>query len=157
MPQFLRASCFALSLSREKAQRKRNIKIFYHYQEEFSINFHIFIHKKTRASDFFQRMRLFAKGRQKSNNECLSKKSPGKPSKTGRFLGSIRLKEPPSCSNCTSPFSKEESGFYPVLRSLSLFYLRCILLLPGGSQILADGSAEPSVFSCSNRIFSVFS
>ena len=55
------------------------------------------------------------------------KKSPGKPSKTGRFLGGIRLKEPPSCSNCTSPFSKEESCFYPVLRSLSLFYLRCIL------------------------------
>ena len=44
-----------------------------------------------------------------------------------------------------------------VLRSLLLFYLRCILSLPGGSQILADGSAEPSVFSCSNRIFSVFS
>jgi len=53
MPQFLRASCFALSLSREKAQHKRDIKIFYHYQEEFSINFHIFIHKKARASDFF--------------------------------------------------------------------------------------------------------
>jgi len=45
MPQFLRASCFALPLSREKAQHKRDIKIFYHYQEEFSINFHIFIHK----------------------------------------------------------------------------------------------------------------
>ena len=41
--------------------------------------------------------------------------------------------------------------------SLFLFYLRCILLLSGGSQILADGSAESSVFSCSNRIFSVFS
>ena len=44
-----------------------------------------------------------------------------------------------------------------VLRSLFLFYLRCILSLPGGSQILADGSAEPSVFSYSGRIFSVFS
>lgn len=32
----------------------------------------------------------------------------------------------PSCSNCTSPFSKAESSFYPVLRSLFLFYLRCI-------------------------------
>jgi hypothetical protein len=69
MPQFLRASCFALSLSREKAQHKRDIKIFYHYQEEFSINFHIFIHKKTRASDFFAAVNAsFAKGRQKSNN-----------------------------------------------------------------------------------------
>ncbi len=29
--------------------------------------------------------------------------------------------------------------------------------IPGGSQILADGSAEPSVFSYSDRIFSVFS
>ena len=46
MPQFLRASCFALPLSREKAQHKRDIKIFYHYQEEFSINFHIFTHTK---------------------------------------------------------------------------------------------------------------
>ena len=45
MPQFLRISCFALPLSREKAQHKRDIKIYYHYQEEFSINFHIFIHK----------------------------------------------------------------------------------------------------------------
>ena len=41
--------------------------------------------------------------------------------------------------------------------SLFLFYLRCILLLPGGSQILAAGSAKPSVFSYSDRIFSVFS
>ena len=46
MPQFLRAFCSALSLSREKAQHKRDIKIFYHYQEEFSNNYHIFIHKK---------------------------------------------------------------------------------------------------------------
>ncbi len=46
MPQFLRASFSALPLSREKAQHKKDIKIFYHYQEEFSINFHIFIHKK---------------------------------------------------------------------------------------------------------------
>jgi len=46
MPQFLRASCFALPLYREKAQHKRDIKIFYHYQEEFSINFHIFTHTK---------------------------------------------------------------------------------------------------------------
>ena len=52
---------------------------------------------------------------------------------------------------------KAESGFYPVLRYLLLFYLRCILSLPGGSQILADGSAKPSVFSYSDCIFSVFS
>lgn len=29
-----------------KAQHNRDIKIFYHYQEGFSINFHIFIHPK---------------------------------------------------------------------------------------------------------------
>lgn len=68
MPQFLRASCFALPLSREKAQHKRDIKIFYHYQEEFSINFHIFIHKNyAYPISLRQRMRSFAKGKQKGS------------------------------------------------------------------------------------------
>jgi len=66
MPQFLRASCFALPLSREKAQHKRDIKIFYHYQEKFSINFHIFIHKNY-AHPISLRQRLFTKGRQKGS------------------------------------------------------------------------------------------
>jgi len=67
MPHFLRAFCFVLPLYREKAQHKRDIKIFYHYQEGFSINFHIFIHKNyARPISLRQRMRLFAKGRQKA-------------------------------------------------------------------------------------------
>jgi len=49
---------------------------------------------------------------------------------------------PPSCSNCTSPFSKAESCFYTVIRYLLLFYLRCILLLPGGSQIFQQRPAH---------------
>ena len=36
-----------------KGTAQERYKIYYHYQEEFSINFHIFIHKKARASDFF--------------------------------------------------------------------------------------------------------
>ena len=78
MPQFLRASCFALPLSREKAQHKRDIKIFYHYQEEFSINFHIFIHKKTRASDFFAAVNAsFCKRQAKKQSLVLVKKVAG--------------------------------------------------------------------------------
>ena len=77
MPQFLRASCFALPLSREKAQHKRDIKIFYHYQEEFSINFHIFIYKNyAHPISLRQRMRLFAKGKQKES--LGADKRPGK-------------------------------------------------------------------------------
>ena len=68
MPQFLRASCFALPLYREKAQHKRDIKIFYHYQEGFSINFHIFIHKNyAHPISLRQRMRFFAKGKSRTN------------------------------------------------------------------------------------------
>ena len=37
---------------------------------------------------------------------------------------------------------KAESGFYTVLRSLFLFYLRCILSLPGGSQIFQQRPAH---------------
>ena len=68
MPQFLRASCFALPLSRERAQHNRDIKIFYHYQEGFSTNFHIFI-PKSNAYPISLRlwMRLFAKGRSRTN------------------------------------------------------------------------------------------
>ena len=77
MPQFLRASCFALPLYREKAQHKRDIKIFYHYQEVFSINFHIFIRKKhAHPISLRQRMRLFAKGKQKGS--LGTDKCPGK-------------------------------------------------------------------------------
>ena len=77
MPQFLRASCFALPLSREKAQHKRDIKIFYHYQEEFSINFHIFIYKNyAHPISLRQRMRSFAKGKQKGS--LGADKRPGK-------------------------------------------------------------------------------
>ena len=68
MPQFLRASCFALPLYREKTQHKRDIKIFYHYQEGFSINFHIFIHKNyAHPISLRQRMRSFAKGSSRTN------------------------------------------------------------------------------------------
>ena len=45
MPQFLRVSCFVLSLYRERAENDRNIKIFYYCHEGFSMNFHVFIHK----------------------------------------------------------------------------------------------------------------
>lgn len=77
MPQFLRASCFALPLSREKAQHKRDIKIFYHYQEEFSINFHISIYKNyAHPISLRQRMCLFAKGKQKGS--LGTDKRPGK-------------------------------------------------------------------------------
>ena len=78
MPQFLRASCFALSLSREKAQHKRDIKIFYHYQEEFSINFHIFIHKKnTRVRFLCGSECVFCKRQAKKQSLVLVKKVAG--------------------------------------------------------------------------------
>lgn len=38
--------CFALSLYRKRAQNDRDIKIFYHWHEGFSMNSHVFIHKK---------------------------------------------------------------------------------------------------------------
>ncbi len=41
----LRVSCFVLSLYRKRTENDRNIKIFYHWHEGFSMNFHIFIHK----------------------------------------------------------------------------------------------------------------
>ena len=45
-----------------KAQHKRDIEIFYHYQECFSINFYIFIHKNyARPISLRQRMRFFCK------------------------------------------------------------------------------------------------
>ena len=37
---------FALSLYRKRAENDRNIKIFYYCHEGFSMNFHVFIHKK---------------------------------------------------------------------------------------------------------------
>ena len=77
MPQFLRASCFALPLSREKAQHKRDIKIFYHYQEEFSINFHIYIHKKSTRVRFLSADASFCKRQAKKQSLVLVKKVAG--------------------------------------------------------------------------------
>ena len=60
-----------------KAQHKSDIKIFYHYQEGFSINFHIFIRKNhAHPISLRQRMCLFAKGRQKGSFGA--DKRPGK-------------------------------------------------------------------------------
>ena len=61
----------------KRAQHNRDIKIFYHYQEGFSINFHIFIHKNyAHPISLRQRMRLFAKGKQKGS--LGTDKRPGK-------------------------------------------------------------------------------
>jgi hypothetical protein len=50
----------------KRAQHNRDIKIFYHYQEEFSINFHIFIHENHACPiSLRQRMYLFAKANKK--------------------------------------------------------------------------------------------
>ena len=54
-------------------------------------------------------------------------------------------------SNCTSPFSKAESCFYTVIRYLLLFYLRCILSLPGGSQIFQQRLAHHRAFRLGKR------
>ena len=51
-----------------KAQHKSDIKIFYHYQEGFSTNFHIFIHKNhARPISLRQQLRLFANSNQKGS------------------------------------------------------------------------------------------
>ena len=50
----------AKSLRVAQAQHKSDIKIFYHYQEGFSTNFHIFIHKNhARPISLRQRMCFF--------------------------------------------------------------------------------------------------
>ena len=74
MPQFFACVLFCTfpipqkSLWVAQAQHKSDIKIFYHYQEGFSINFHIFIRKNhARPISLRQRMRLFAKSRQKGS------------------------------------------------------------------------------------------
>ena len=60
-----------------QAQHKSDIKIFYHYQEGFSINFHIFIRKNyAHPISLRRRMRFFAKGKQKGSFGA--DKCPGK-------------------------------------------------------------------------------
>ena len=67
----------AKSLRVAQAQHKSDIKIFYHYQEDFSTNFHIFIHKNYACPiSLRQRMCFFAKGRQKGSFGA--DKRPGK-------------------------------------------------------------------------------
>ena len=62
---------------REKGAAQERHKIFYHYQEEFSINFHIFIYKNyAHPISLRQRMCLFAKGKQKGS--LGADKRPGK-------------------------------------------------------------------------------
>ena len=61
-----------------------------------------------------------------------------------RESGSFFLLQRVSCEGfgLTPLFSKTESSFYTVLLYLLLFYLRCILSLPGGSQIFQQCPAH---------------
>ena len=78
----------------KRAQHNRDIKTFYHYQEGFSINFHIFIHKNhAHPISLRQRMRFFAKGKQKES--LGADKCPGKV---------------PSCIYCISSCSLLDGG-----------------------------------------------
>ena len=60
-----------------KGTAQERYKIYYHYQEEFSINFHIYIHKKSTRVRFLSADASFCKRQAKKQSLVLVKKVAG--------------------------------------------------------------------------------